>query len=72
MLPKSDVVAVWSLKPRKRKYHVVAFNQRPRSYKGSFAYSTVARVHGCYTYPAVARVQLPTSQLQGFMAAIPI
>ena len=57
MLPKSDVVAVWSLKPQKRKDHVVALNQR-------LGLVTIAYL--------TTRVWLPTPQLQGFMAAMPI
>ena len=53
MLPKLDVVAVWSLEPRKRKDHVVALNQR-------LWLVAVA-------YLAVSRVRLPTPQLQGLM-----
>ena len=57
MLPKSDVVAVLSLKPQKRKDHVVALNQR-------LGLVTVAYL--------TTRVRLPIPQLQGFMAAMPI
>ena len=55
MLPKSDVVAVWSLEPQKHEDHVITLNQRPCSYKGS---SPTPQLQGfmAVIYPAVARV----------------